>query len=208
MPRRRMTLPVLLVMAILPIVEPAMAETPDRHTAAATFGGGCFWCQETLFAELEGVEEAVSGYSGGTLAHPSYRQVCDGETGHAEVVQIRFDPERVSYRDLLLVFFGTHDPTTVDRQGADIGSQYRSIILYHDEDQRAVAEELIAGMEAERIWDHLIETELLPFEVFYAADQQHQDYYSRNPLQPYCQTIIRPKLEKFRREFAAQLKGR
>jgi len=203
---RSLTLGALIVAAALsaPIAEDAMAGANSTETA--TLGGGCFWCLEAVFAELEGVEEVVSGYAGGEEVDPSYRQVCEGETGHAEVVRVRFDPERLSYRDLLMVFFGTHDPTTRDRQGADVGSQYRSIILHHDEAQRAEAEALIREINRADVYRDPIVTELAPFTSFYAAEDYHQDYYARNPRQGYCQVVIAPKLDKFRKQFAEKLK--
>jgi len=178
----------------------------NSNAAVATFGGGCFWCLEAIFDETRGVTDVRSGFAGGSVVDPSYRQVCDGDTGHAEVVQIRFDPEIVAYGELLAIFFGTHDPTTRDRQGADVGSQYRSIILYHDESQRAEAEGIIADLEREGVWKNPIVTELVPYEVFYPADDYHLDYFERNSAQPYCQVVISPKLEKFRKQFADNLK--
>jgi peptide-methionine (S)-S-oxide reductase len=173
----------------------------------ATLGGGCFWCVEAVFKELKGVEKVESGYSGGHVEDPTYHAVCTGTTGHIEVVQVTFDPEVVSFRDILSVFFATHDPTTKDRQGADVGPQYRSAVLYHDEEQKRVAEELIAELEAKGVWDRPIVTEVVPFERFYVAEGYHQDYFENNPGQPYCQVIIAPKVAKFRKENVERLKA-
>lgn len=173
----------------------------------ATLGGGCFWCVEAVFKELKGVEKVESGYSGGHVEDPTYHAVCTGTTGHIEVVQVTFDPEVVSFRDILSVFFATHDPTTKDRQGADVGPQYRSAVLYHDEEQKKVAEELIAELEAKGVWDRPIVTEVVPFERFYVAEGYHQDYFENNPGQPYCQVIIAPKVAKFRKENVERLKA-
>jgi peptide-methionine (S)-S-oxide reductase len=181
-----------------------MTAQPDRELA--TLGGGCFWCLEAVYKDLKGVERVVSGYAGGEVENPSYEQVCGGRTGHAEVVQIEFDPQVVTYRDLLDVFFTIHDPTTKDRQGADVGPQYRSIVLYHSPEQRAEAERAIADLEAKRIWRTPIVTELAPLETFYPAEAYHQDYYEQNPRQRYCQIVIAPKVAKFRKEHLARLK--
>jgi len=173
----------------------------------ATLAGGCFWCLEAVFAELEGVTEVVSGYTGGATPHPGYREVCSGTTGHAEAVQITFDPEEISFRDLLEVFFTVHDPTTLDRQGADVGTQYRSAIFYHSEAQRRTAEDVIRGLEEEGIWDGPVVTALAPLTAFYPAEDYHREYFRRNPNQGYCQVVISPKVAKFRRRFRARLKG-
>ena len=172
----------------------------------ATLGGGCFWCLEAVYDELEGVEDVVSGYAGGAVANPSYEQVCSGRTGHAEVVQVTFDPSQISYQELLEVFFTIHDPTTPNRQGHDIGTQYRSIILYHSPEQRAVAEQTIAELEAAQLWDAPIVTELEPLTTFYPAEDYHQEYYRRNPEQAYCQAVVAPKVAKARKQFLAKLK--
>lgn len=174
--------------------------------AVATFGGGCFWCLEAAFSELRGVERVESGYAGGRVPDPSYEAVCTGTTGHAEVVQVTFDPAVITFGDLLHVFFGIHDPTTMDRQGADIGPQYRSAIFYHDAAQRAEAERVIAELTAERIWDDPIVTELVPFETFYPAEDYHRDYYRRNPAQAYCRAVIAPKVAKLRHTYGRLLK--
>jgi peptide-methionine (S)-S-oxide reductase len=174
----------------------------------ATLGGGCFWCVDTIFRELQGVEKVESGYAGGRTANPTYRDVCSGMTGHAEVVQVTFDPSVLSFRDLLRVFFTVHDPTTADRQGADIGAQYRSIILYHSDEQRETAKQVIDELNREKVWDDPIVTQLVPFTTFYSAEKYHQDYYSQNPNQPYCQIVIAPKVAKFRKAYLDRLAKR
>jgi peptide-methionine (S)-S-oxide reductase len=179
----------------------------SSRTEVATLGGGCFWCLEAVYEELRGVEKVESGYSGGPVPNPTYRQVCTGTTGHAEVVQVTFDPEIVSYREILEVFFTIHDPTTLNRQGADVGPQYRSAILYHDEEQRRVAEEVISELEAKGLWDDPIVTEVTPFDVFYVAEDYHQGYYRNNEYQPYCQVVIAPKVAKFRKQYLEKLKA-
>jgi peptide-methionine (S)-S-oxide reductase len=171
----------------------------------ATLGGGCFWCLEPVFKDLRGVEQVVSGYSGGHVPDPSYQQVCAGSTGHAEVVQVTFDPEIISFRELLEVFFTIHDPTTLNRQGADVGTQYRSAIFYHTPQQQVVAEELIAELNAAKLWGRPIVTEVTPFTAFYPAEDYHQEYFARNPNQPYCQVVIAPKVAKFRKHFLEKL---
>jgi peptide-methionine (S)-S-oxide reductase len=172
----------------------------------ATLGGGCFWCLEAVYDELRGVEEVVSGYAGGAVANPSYEQVCSGRTGHAEVVQVTFDPSQISYQELLEVFFTIHDPTTPNRQGHDIGTQYRSIILYHSPEQRAAAAETLARLEAAGIWNAPIVTEVVPYTVFYPAEDYHQEYFRNNPAQAYCQAVVAPKVAKARKQFLAKLK--
>ena len=169
-------------------------------TQQATLGGGCFWCIEAPMQELRGVERVVSGYAGGHVEEPTYEAVCNGTTGHAEVVQVTYDPDEITYRELLEVFFALHDPTTKDRQGPDVGSQYRSAIFYHDEDQRATAEALVEELEGEA-YDGIV-TEVEPLETFYEAEEYHQNYYEKNPNQPYCAVQIPPKLEKVREKFA------
>jgi peptide-methionine (S)-S-oxide reductase len=181
-----------------------MIAQPERELA--TLGGGCFWCLEAVFKDLRGVERVVSGYAGGHVDNPTYEQVCGGRTGHAEVVQITFDPDVVSYRDLLDVFFTIHDPTTKDRQGADVGPQYRSIILHHGPEQKAEAERAIEDLGAQGVWRAPIVTEVVPLEKFYPAEAYHQDYFEQNPRQRYCQIVIAPKVAKFRKEHLARLK--
>jgi len=173
----------------------------------ATLGGGCFWCLEPVFAELQGVEDAVVGYAGGQVSNPSYAEVCTGNTGHAEVVQVTFDPEVISYREILEVFFSVHDPTTLNRQGNDIGPQYRSIILYHDEQQKQTAEEIVRELEASGSLSRPVVTEVVPFQVFYPAEEYHQEYFQKNPWAGYCQVVIRPKVAKFRKTYSDKLKS-
>jgi peptide-methionine (S)-S-oxide reductase len=180
--------------------------TAQQGRELATLGGGCFWCLEAVFKDLKGVESVVSGYAGGHVDDPTYEQVCGGRTGHAEVVQISFDPEVVTYRDLLDVFFRIHDPTTKDRQGADVGPQYRSIILYHSPEQKAAAERAITDLGAKGVWHAPIVTELVPLEKFYPGESFHQDYFEQNLRQPYCQIVIAPKVAKFRKEHLDRLK--
>jgi len=172
----------------------------------ATLAGGCFWCLEAVYTDLRGVESVVSGYAGGTVANPSYEQVCRGNTGHAEVVQITFDPAVVSFRELLEVLFTIHDPTTLNRQGNDIGTQYRSAIFFHSEDQKKIAEEVIKDLTEKKIWGNSIVTQLVPLTEFYPAEEYHQRYFERNPDQGYCQVIISPKVSKFRKTFLDKLK--
>jgi peptide-methionine (S)-S-oxide reductase len=179
----------------------------SSRTEVATLGGGCFWCLEAVYEDLRGVEKVESGYSGGTVANPTYRQVCSETTGHAEVVQVTFDPQVVSFREILEVFFTIHDPTTLNRQGADVGTQYRSAIFYHDEEQRRVAEEVIAELEAEGLWSDPIVTEVTPFDAYYRAEDYHQEYYRNNSYQPYCQVVIAPKVSKFRARYLEKLKA-
>ncbi len=178
----------------------------SKNFEVATLGGGCFWCLEPIFAQLKGVEDAVVGYAGGKTAAPTYEQVCTGLTGHAEVVQVTFEPAVISYREILEVFFSVHDPTTRNRQGADVGTQYRSIILYHNEEQRQTAESLIAELNQKGIWQKPIVTEVAPFTVFYPAEEYHQEYFEKNPYAGYCQVVIQPKVGKFRKQFAERLK--
>ena len=172
----------------------------------ATLGGGCFWCTEAIFNELRGVEKVESGYSGGNLEKPSYEDVCTGRTGHAEVIQITFNPETISYRDLLQVFFTLHDPTTLNRQGADVGTQYRSAVFYHDEAQRKVAEDTIQEVDASKIWKKPIVTEVAPFKAFYKAEDYHQEYFQKNKNSGYCQVVIAPKIVKLREHYREKLK--
>ena len=177
-----------------------------KQLEVATLAGGCFWCLEAVFDELKGVESVESGYSGGHVQNPSYAQVCDGNTGHAEVVQVTFDPQVLFFKDLLTVFFTTHDPTTLNRQGNDVGTQYRSAIFYHNEEQKKIAEAVIQEIGAEKIWDNPIVTEVKPFDQFYVAEDYHQEYFKNNPFQGYCRVVIAPKVTKFRHKFADRLK--
>ena len=175
-------------------------------TETATLAGGCFWCLEAAFQELKGVERVQSGYAGGRVENPSYEDVCTGTTGHAEVVQVTFDPQVVAFDDLLHVFFTIHDPTTLNRQGADVGTQYRSAIFYHSAEQKATAERVIAELQAEKVWDDPIVTELKPLDAFYPAEEYHRDYYRRNPNQGYCRAVIAPKVAKLRKLYFDRLK--
>ncbi len=172
----------------------------------ATFGGGCFWCTEAVFQNLKGVSKVVSGYMGGHKAHPTYMEICNGDTGHAEIIQIEFDPEQISYDDLLLVFFKTHDPTTLNRQGNDSGTQYRSVVFYHNQEQKLAAEQMIDKLEKELVFDQPIVTEISPVTDFYEAEDYHQNYYQSNTGKPYCAFVIQPKLAKFTRDFKEKLK--
>jgi peptide-methionine (S)-S-oxide reductase len=173
----------------------------------ATLAAGCFWCVEAVFDDLRGVEDVVSGYSGGHTENPTYKQVCSETTGHAEVVQIRFDPEVLSYSDLLRVFFTVHDPTTLNRQGRDIGTSYRSAVFYQSDDQKRAAEEVIAEVTAEGIYSDPIVTEVTAFDKFWPAEDYHQEYFANNPGQPYCAAVVAPKVAKFRQKFVDRLKG-
>lgn len=173
----------------------------------ATFGAGCFWCVEAVFQCLEGVQQVVSGYAGGVVKNPTYQQVCSGTTGHAEVAQISFAPQVISFDDLLYVFWRTHDPTTLNRQGADVGTQYRSAIFYHSDEQKAIAESSKRETDASGLWPNPIVTEIAPCLDFYAAEVYHQNYYKLNPNQPYCQFVIDPKIRKFKEEFRENLSG-
>jgi peptide-methionine (S)-S-oxide reductase len=178
----------------------------SKNMQTATLAGGCFWCLEAVFDELRGVESVESGYAGGRTGNPTYREVCSGTTGHAEVVQVKFDANVLSYRDLLNVFFAIHDPTTLNRQGADTGTQYRSAIFYHNDEQKQIAEEAIKDLNCQQIWDKPIVTEVTAFDKFYMAEDYHQEYYANNPDQPYCQVVVAPKVAKFRKHFLEMLK--
>ncbi len=171
-----------------------------------TFGAGCFWCVEAIFSDLKGVEKVVSGYSGGTVKNPSYKEVCAGTTGHAEVCQITYNPSEISFKELLEVFWQTHDPTTLNRQGGDVGTQYRSAIFYHNEEQKKIAEEFKAVLNQEKVFENPIVTEITAYSNFYPAEDYHQDYFDLNAEQPYCSAVIRPKVEKFRKVFKDKLK--
>lgn len=172
-----------------------------------TLGGGCFWCLEAVYVDLIGVESVVSGYAGGHVPNPTYEQVCGKNTGHAEVVQLTFDPTVISFREILEVFFTIHDPTTPNRQGNDVGPQYRSVIFYHDDAQKEVAEAVITEFNAAKIWPNRIVTEVEPLDIFYVAEDYHQDYYANNAYQPYCQVVVAPKVAKFRKKFADKRKS-
>ncbi len=179
---------------------------PPAGAEVATLGGGCFWCLEAVYVEMEGVLQVTSGYAGGAVADPTYEQVCTGKTGHAEVVQVVFDPAAISFREILEVFFTIHDPTSLNRQGADVGTQYRSAIFYHSPEQRAIAEGVIAELTAAQVWKKPIVTEVAPLDTFYPAEQYHQNYFAHNAWQPYCQVVIAPKLTKFREKYRDRVK--
>ena len=183
------------------------ANNGASHTKeVTTLGGGCFWCLEAVFDELQGVEDVVSGYSGGSTVNPTYQQVCSETTGHAEVVQVTFDPQLISFEDVLKVFFSIHDPTTLNRQGADVGTQYRSAVFFHSPEQQATATQVIEEINKAGIWNRPIVTEVTPFEKFYSAEKYHQEYFQNNAEQPYCQVVIAPKVAKFRKEYLTRLK--
>ena len=183
-----------------------MAATMAGRKETATIGGGCFWCIDAVLSELAGVERAECGYAGGTVPNPTYEQVCSGRTGHAEVVQVTFDPTVLSFKDLLRVFFTIHDPTTLNRQGADVGTNYRSVIFYHSDEQKSQAYEVIHDITAAGLWNRPIVTQLEPLKAFYKAEQYHQEYFKNNPRQPYCQMIIAPKVRKFREHYKQMFK--
>jgi peptide-methionine (S)-S-oxide reductase len=204
---RRLILTILLLPTLI------AAQTNQKPTQKAndgkeiaTIAGGCFWCTEAVFKELRGVEKVESGYSGGTLANPTYEQVSSGTTGHAETIQITYDPKVISFKELLEVFFVIHDPTTLNRQGADMGTQYRSAIFYNSPAQKKIAEEVIKEITAQKIWKDPIVTKLEPYKAFYSAEEYHQDYFARNPDKAYCRIVIEPKVLKFRKQFVSKLK--
>jgi peptide-methionine (S)-S-oxide reductase len=182
-----------------------MTSPPGKEVI--TLGGGCFWCIEAVFNELRGVDKVESGYSGGSVANPSYRQVCSGTTGHAEVVQVTFDPKVISLKDILGVFFTVHDPTTLNRQGPDIGTQYRSAIFYRSSEQKTVAEQVIKEIQTSKVWKDPIVTEISPFQAFYKAEDYHQEYFKLNGQAPYCRVVIAPKMAKFREHYRDKLKN-
>lgn len=178
----------------------------ERKLKKATLAGGCFWCTEAVFQRLEGVEKVVSGFTGGSIKNPAYREIITGRTGHAEAIEIEYDPEKISFQDLLLVFFATHDPTTLNRQQNDVGTQYRSAIFYHDEEQRQIAEEVIAMLDQEKTFENPVVTEVTEASPFYIAETEHQDFYNQHRQQPYCQYIIDPKITKLNKLFSDKLK--
>lgn len=183
-----------------------MSSTNSGGTETATLGGGCFWCLDAVYRDLKGVHRVVSGYAGGHVPNPTYEQVCDKKTGHAEVVQVEFDPAAIGFADILRVFFTIHDPTTKDRQGADVGPQYRSVILYHSEEQKRTAEAVMAEIADAGVWNGPLVTELVPAAEFYTAEPEHQDYFVRNPWSGYCRAVVGPKVQKFRKTFADRVK--
>lgn len=178
----------------------------NMKTETATFGGGCFWCTEAMYSRLNGVISATSGYSGGQTKNPTYKEVCTGATGHAEVIQVVYNPDTISYTELLEIFFKTHNPTTLNRQGEDIGTQYRSVVLYHSDEQKQIALKLIDELNSAKIWEDSLVTQVVPFEVFYKAEDYHQDYFDNNTGQMYCKMVIVPKVEKFEKLFKDKLK--
>jgi peptide-methionine (S)-S-oxide reductase len=188
------------------IMTQLQSNTPPPGKEIATLAGGCFWCLEAVYDQVKGVDSVESGYMGGKSGSPTYREVCDGDTGHAEVVRVTFDPKVVSFRDLLDVFFVIHDPTTLNRQGNDVGTQYRSAIFYHSPEQRQIAQETIRRLADEGLYEGRIVTEVTPASAFYAAEDYHQEYFSNNPYQPYCMAVVAPKVAKFRRKFLDKLK--
>ncbi len=203
----------ILFVLVLIISSTLQAQKNQKNTknmsdkiAVATFGNGCFWCTEAIFQQLKGVQKVMPGYTGGSLKNPTYKEVCSGLTGHAEAIQITFDPSEISYRELLDVFFYTHDPTTLNRQGNDIGTQYRSAIFYHDANQKAEAEKIIKQLTNEKVFENSIVTEVVPFSVYYAAEDYHKDYYKNNKNQPYCRAVINPKIDKFLKKYGSKIK--
>lgn len=182
------------------------ADSSQLSKETAVFGGGCFWCTEAVFSEVAGVEDVLCGYAGGTVPDPSYELVCSGTTGHAEVVKITYNPSKISYRELLQIFFSVHDPTTRDQQGVDYGSQYRSVILYNSEEQKRISEAVIGELKKDEVFDDPIVTEVVPLEHFYTAEEYHQHYFGRNPDKPYCRIVINPKLSKFRKHYRDTIK--
>jgi peptide-methionine (S)-S-oxide reductase len=199
-----------LLLGIVTAIPSGMRQNSMEETGSnlkkATFGSGCFWCTEAVFLNVKGVEKVESGYAGGKVKNPTYREVCTGLTGHAEVTQITYDPKVISYEDLLEIFWNTHDPTTLNKQGADEGTQYRSVVFYHDESQRKTAEQYKKQLEDSKVFKQPIVTEISALPAFYKAEDYHQNYYELNPNQGYCQYVIRPKVEKFRKQYASKLK--
>jgi peptide-methionine (S)-S-oxide reductase len=182
-----------------------METKTDTLLETITLGGGCFWCLEAVFDQLDGIEDVVSGYAGGSMPDPGYQMVCSGKTGHAEVVQLKYNPRAISIDEIFEVFFSIHDPTTLNRQGADIGTQYRSVIFYHSEEQKAAAQKFISEIDLSRVWNSPLVTQLEPIKVFYPAEDYHQNYFEKNPYQGYCRAVIAPKLSKFRSKFSHRL---
>lgn len=191
---------------VLILLSHELSAQNNKNMELATFGTGCFWCTETIFEQLKGVESAISGYSGGTVKNPTYKEICTGETGHAEVIQITFAPEIITYKELLEVFWQTHNPTTLNRQGADVGTQYRSVIFYHNNEQKELAENYKKKLDEAKVYNNPIVTEISNYSTFYKAEDYHQDYYNNNKSQSYCSFVITPKIEKFRKVFKDKLK--
>jgi len=204
--KKKYALTFVLIFLSLNLFAQRNKKSMDSNLAVATFGNGCFWCTEAIFQQLKGVEKVLPGYTGGKVKNPSYKEVCNGTTGHAEAIQITYDPDIISYRELLDIFFYTHDPTTLNRQGADTGTQYRSAIFYHDKDQKKDAELIIAQLEKENVYDNKIVTEITPFDVYYEAEDYHQNYYNNNKNQDYCRAVINPKLDKFAKKYSSKIK--
>lgn len=203
----------ILIVLLLIISSTLHAQKNQKNTknmsakiAVATFGNGCFWCTEAIFQQLKGVQKVMPGYTGGSLKNPTYKEVCSGLTGHAEAIQITYDPSEINYRELLDVFFYTHDPTTLNRQGNDVGTQYRSAIFYHDENQKVEAEKIIQQLTNEKVFENSIVTEIVPFTIFYTAEDYHKDYYKNNKNQPYCRAVINPKIDKFLKKYGSKIK--
>jgi peptide-methionine (S)-S-oxide reductase len=199
-------LQLILILVILFSFQNKGNSMESSNKESATFGAGCFWCVEAVFERLHGVEKVISGYAGGNVPNPTYEEVCNGTTGHAEVCQIIYDPQKISYKELLEVFWSTHDPTTLNRQGNDVGTQYRSAVFYHNEEQKKLAEEYKRKLTEAKIFDNPIVTEITKLDKFYEAEKYHQDYYNNNKYQPYCMFVITPKLEKFKKVFQEKLK--
>jgi len=196
----------LAILTLVLQVNAQKGKNMNNDLAVATFGNGCFWCTEAIFQQLKGVESVYPGYTGGSVKNPSYREVCTGTTGHAEAIQIKYDPSVINYRELLDIFFYTHDPTTLNRQGADVGTQYRSAIFYHNEEQKAAAEEIISQLTSEKVYNDPIVTEVTPMDVFYMAEDYHKNYYLNNKNQGYCRAVINPKLDKFMKKYGSKTK--
>ncbi len=205
MKKVRFILPLVLVLA-LDLIAQKNDKTMNDQLAVATFGNGCFWCTEAIFQQLNGVKTVLPGYTGGEVENPSYKEVCSGTTGHAEAIQITFDPSVISYRELLDVFFYTHDPTTLNRQGGDVGSQYRSVIFYHNKEQQIAAAKIIEQLTAEGVYSDPIVTEITAFDIYYDAEAYHQNYYNNNKNQGYCRAVINPKLDKFMKKYGSLTK--
>jgi len=205
MKKVRFILPLILVITFSSLAQ-KNNKTMNDELAVATFGNGCFWCTEAIFQQLKGVSSVLPGYTGGSVKNPSYKEVCNGTTGHAEAIQIKYDPAVISYRELLDIFFYTHDPTTLNRQGGDVGTQYRSAIFYHDEQQKEDAETIIAQLTSEEVYENPIVTEVTVAQVFYEAEEYHKNYYNNNKNQGYCRAVINPKLDKFMKKYGSKTK--
>jgi peptide-methionine (S)-S-oxide reductase len=203
---KTISLSIILLLGVVMTYAQASTKKTMKETEIATLGSGCFWCTEAFFLRVKGIESVVSGYSGGKVKNPTYREVCSGLTGHAEVIQVKFDPALITYSEVLEIFWNTHDPTTLNKQGADEGTQYRSVVFYHSEAQKQTAEDYKRQLEKSGVYKNPIVTEISPFTIFYPAEDYHQNYYALNPNQGYCQYVIRPKIEKFNKQYAAKLK--